>query len=306
MLRRCLEDQSRVDLESLLPLGKAVLIQTGAATLPILGLLCVIAAIAHVMQFGLLWNVGALQPRFDRLNPIKGFGKLFSKQGMVKTTIHSGKLIVVTAVGYLYLRGCAQKIIAMPMLTAGGAWMLIGKLALDLAMWLFLIMLAMGAIDFMLQRRRHTQSLRMTKQEVKEERRNMDGDPKVKGQRMRLAREITRQRIGAAVPKATVIVTNPTHFSIAIQYDQETMKAPKVIAKGADEIAFTIRHLAKAHGVPIVERAPLARALYRHVNVGQEVRPEFYEAVAEVLAYVYRLEREAKARNTPTPVALAA
>jgi flagellar biosynthetic protein FlhB len=130
----------------------------------------------------------------------------------------------------------------------------------------------------------------MTKQEVKEERRSVDGDPDVKARRFRMAREIALQRIQHAVPKADVIVTNPTHFSVALQYDQDSMRAPKVVAKGADEMAFRIRQIATASGVPMVERPPLARGLYWGVHVGQEIKPEFYEAVAEVLAYVYRLK----------------
>ena len=133
----------------------------------------------------------------------------------------------------------------------------------------------------------------MTRQEVKDERRSAEGDPEVKARRFRMAREIALQRIQHAVPKADAVVTNPTHFSIALQYDSKKMHAPRVVAKGADFLAFKIRHIAIASDVPIVERPPLARALYWGVEVGQEIAPEFYEAVAEVLAYVYRLEGRA-------------
>src|SRR5262249_16454542 len=121
----------------------------------------------------------------------------------------------------------------------------------------------------------------------------MEGDPDIKARRMRMARDIAMQRIRQAVPKADVIVTNPTHFSIALKYDSNKMRAPKVVAKGADELAFLIRELAIANAVPIVERPPLARALYWGVEVGREIAPQFYEAVAEVLAYVYRIRGKA-------------
>jgi flagellar biosynthetic protein FlhB len=133
----------------------------------------------------------------------------------------------------------------------------------------------------------------MTKQEVQDERRSMEGDPLVKGKRMQLMRQIAMQQIGRDVPNADVIVTNPTHFSVAIQYDEATMAAPRVVAKGVDFMAMRIRQVAMVHQVPIIERPPLARALYYEVEVGQQVPAEMYQAVAELLAYVYRLEREA-------------
>jgi flagellar biosynthetic protein FlhB len=129
----------------------------------------------------------------------------------------------------------------------------------------------------------------MSKQEIKEEMKRMEGDPLVKQRRSRVARQLAMQRVGQAVPKADVIVTNPTHFAVALQYDAKTMRAPKVVAKGADFMAMHIRQLAAAHGIPIIEKKELARALYANVEPGQEVPPEFYNAVAEILAYVYRI-----------------
>jgi len=148
-------------------------------------------------------------------------------------------------------------------------------------------------VDLLYQRWQHTEDLKMTKQQVKDERRSSEGDPEVKSRRFQMAREIIRQRLGAAVPEADVVVTNPTHFAAALKYDSDEMAAPRLVAKGADHLAMQIRLIAVAHGVPIVERPPLARALYRNVEVGQEVPSDLYEAVAEVLAYVYRLEGRA-------------
>lgn len=133
----------------------------------------------------------------------------------------------------------------------------------------------------------------MTKQEVKDEHKNMEGDPAVRGRRLRMMREIALQRINHAVPTADVVIANPTHFSVAIRYDADSMRAPRVVAKGADMLAMRIRQLATMNGVPIVERPPLARALYAGIEEGQEIAPEFYQAVAEILAYVYRLEAKA-------------
>ena len=133
----------------------------------------------------------------------------------------------------------------------------------------------------------------MTKQEVKDERKSAEGDPKVKQRRFRLYSQLIQQQINSSVPRADVVVTNPTHFSVALRYDSDQMRAPKVVAKGADHLAFRIRLVASAHRVPIVERPPLARALYFNAEVGQEIPASFYKAVAEILAYVYRLNGRA-------------
>jgi flagellar biosynthesis protein FlhB len=163
------------------------------------------------------------------------------------------------------------------------------ELVYALGLKLAVILLVLAIIDYAFQRWKREADLKMSKQELKEELKRMDGDPLVKQRRARVARQLAMQRIAAAVPKADVIVTNPTHFAVALQYESGDMRAPKVVAKGADYMAMRIRQLAAVHGVPIVERKALARALYAGVEVGQEIPPEHYTAVAEILAYVYRL-----------------
>jgi len=164
---------------------------------------------------------------------------------------------------------------------------------LILALWLAVILLLIGIIDWLYQRWQHKEDLKMTKQQVKDERRSMEGDPQVKGRRLRMMRDILVQQIQANVPVADVVVTNPTHFAVALRYDTETMRAPRVVAKGGDYMAQRIRLVAASAGVPIIERPPLARGLYFGTEVGQEISPVYYEAVAEILAYVYRLDNEA-------------
>jgi len=160
----------------------------------------------------------------------------------------------------------------------------------ELMVWMLVALLIIGFADLKYQKWQHRHDNKMTKQEVKEEQKSMDGDPEMKQRRSRVAREIAMQRVQQDVPSADVVVTNPTHFSVALKYDSNTMAAPEVIAKGADYVALRIREVARVHGVPVIERPPLARALYRGVEVGQAVSPEHYEAVAEVLAYVYRID----------------
>ena len=162
------------------------------------------------------------------------------------------------------------------------------ELVYALALKLAIVLLVMALIDWAFQKWRHTRDLRMSKQEIKEELKRMEGDPLIKQRRARVARQLALQRVSSAVPKADVIVTNPTHYAVALRYDK-TMTSPRVVAKGADFLALRIRQIAIANGVPLVERKALAQALYKSVEVGQEVPPQFFTAVAEILAYVYRL-----------------
>ncbi|MEC9374435.1 MAG: EscU/YscU/HrcU family type III secretion system export apparatus switch protein, partial [Planctomycetota bacterium] len=171
-----------------------------------------------------------------------------------------------------------------------GALVESARIMMDLIIWTLLALILIGVIDRAYQKWQHTKDLRMTKQEVKEERKSTEGDLAMKARRLRFGRELIRQQIAANVPKADVVVTNPTHFAVALKYDSDSMRAPRVIAKGADQLAIQIRLVAVRHSIPIVERPPLARALYHNVEVGREIPADLYEAVAELLAYVYRLE----------------
>lgn len=263
---------------------------TGLLLLPAILIMFVIAFGANVMQVGLLVSGESITPKLDKLDPIKGFGRVFAIKNVIKTLLGLVKMSAVTAVAVTVTMQEWPKVVALTTLEAQLIWPAIAGILTRLLIWLLLILLVVGVLDYAYQRWTHTRDLRMTKQQIKDEQRSMDGDPEIKGRRLRLARQIAMQRVNQTVPKADVIVTNPTHFSVALKYDPKTMAAPKVIAKGADEMAFRIREVAAAHRVPIVERPPLARALYAGVPVGKQVSPEHYEAVAEILAYVYRLE----------------
>ncbi len=168
-----------------------------------------------------------------------------------------------------------------------------GEVVFEVALRMALVLLVLGLIDYAYQRWRLEQSLRMTRQEVRDELKRMEGDPLIKQRRRQLQQQLAVQRINLDVPKADVVVTNPTEYAVALRYDEVTMQAPRVLAKGRDYLALRIRQVAEQHGVPIVQRPPLARALYATVEVGQEIPPQFYRAVAEVLAYVYRITGKA-------------
>lgn len=257
---------------------------------PVALIMLLVAYIAQIIQVGFLFTLQPLEPKLSRLNVIAGMKKFFSKRSLVKLFLDLGKLALIGGVVILCVVLRWEKLIAVSILPLWPAIIEVVKSFVIVALWVLLVLFILGVLDYIYQRHQHTEDLKMTKHEVKDERKSTDGDPEMKGRRMRMARQIAMQRLQTDVPKADVIVTNPTHFSVALKYDSKTMGAPRVVAKGGDYLALKIRYIAAAHGVPIIERPPLARALYRSVEVGQEVHAEHYEAVAEVLAYVYRLE----------------
>ncbi len=260
---------------------------------PLMLLMLVAAYLAQLVQVGFFLSPKPLEPNLDRLNVVKGFGRLFSRRSLVKGALDVVKLALV-AVTTLVATSVEWPAIAalagLPLIEGAiEAALIVGRVTA----WVLVVLVLLGLVDFAYQRWQHTQDLKMTKHEVKDERKSLEGDPEMKARRMRAARQVAMQRLQADVPKADVIVTNPTHYAVAMRYDRDTMGAPRVVAKGADMLAIRIRQIAVFNGVPIVERPPLARALYAELKVGQEIREAHYQAVAEVLAYVYRLEGRA-------------
>jgi flagellar biosynthetic protein FlhB len=251
------------------------------------------AFLAQFGQIGWIVSTKAAQPTLRKLNPIQGLRRIFGLSGAVKSALDTVKVGVVIVVAILTMLQHGQQILVLPYLSSLQALDRVGAMMFDLALRVLAVLLALGLLDYLYQRWKHFNDLRMTKQQVKDELKQSEGDPDVKRRRIRMQRQIAMQRISAAVPKADVVVTNPEHISVAIQYDQARMRAPKVVAKGADYLAIRIRQIAVQHGIPIIERKPLARALYKEVAVNQEIPPAFYKAVAEVLAYVYRLNAAA-------------
>lgn len=247
------------------------------------------AYLSNFMQVGWLFAPKAARPTFRKLNPLSGIKRILGLSGLVKSSLDVVKVAIVIVIAALTIAAYADRIIVLPYLSALQSAREVAIMMLDLALRIIGFLLLLGVIDFAYQRWKHNRDLRMTKQQVKDELKQSEGDPEVKRRRIRMQRQIALQRINAAVPKADVVVTNPEHVAVAIQYDAARMNAPKVVAKGADYLAMRIRLIAVQHGIPIVERPPLARALYKEVAVNQEVPPAFYKAVAEILAYVYRL-----------------
>ena len=268
-------------------------VRAGLILVPAMLVMFLVAGVSQLVQVG--WHITpeALAPKLEKLNPVSGFKRVFGPKGVVKLVMDLAKLVVVVVVVVVVVSRWVPALGALPLMDLQAATLLSVRALAELAIWMLAVLLVIGFADLKYQKWQHQSDNKMTKQEVKEEQKSMDGDPDIRQRRARVAREIAMQRVQQDVPGADVVVTNPTHFSVALKYDQQTMAAPKVVAKGADFVALKIREVARTHGVPVVERAPLARALFRGVEVGQAISPEHYEAVAEVLAYVYRLDGRA-------------
>ncbi|MBV8779966.1 MAG: flagellar biosynthesis protein FlhB [Phycisphaerae bacterium] len=254
--------------------------------------------VCNLAQVGLFFDTRRLTPNLAALNPTRGLGRLFGAHsgGFVRLLMSLAKTALVAMVGYSAVHSKLPLIMSAQQLGFYQAFTLGCSLIYQIIIRIGVLLLVLAIVDYIYQRFRVEKTLRMTKQEVKEEMRRMEGDPKMKQRRRQVALQRIIQRIKKDVPTADVVVTNPTHFAVALQYDSKAMHAPRVVAKGQDLIAMRIREIAVANGVPILERKPLARALYKMCNVGQEIPEEFYSTVAEILAYVYELSGKMKKR----------
>ncbi|MBE5826782.1 MAG: flagellar biosynthesis protein FlhB [Butyrivibrio sp.] len=250
----------------------------------------IIAFVSDLVQVGFKPTSKPLQPKLSKLNPISGMKKIFSARKIFELGKSILKLVVMAAVIYSFFSGRTESIYLLYDIPLKQAIGLMGSLIIDLGIRLAAAYLIIAAIDLIYQRRKFHKDMMMTKQEVKDEFKNSEGDPAVKGAQKRRMMEASRRRMMQQLPEADVVITNPTHFAVAIKYDADENDAPVVVAKGADYLAQKIKEIARENDVEIVENKPLARMLYTNVEVGELVPPELYKAVAEVLAYVYHLK----------------
>lgn len=240
------------------------------------------------------WKVSSkpLMPKFDKLNPIKGFKKIFNKDKIFELVKSIVKIFVVFYMVYNELQGDINFLGELYAISLKEAISLIGSLVLNLGLKISFLYVVIGLVDYIYQIRKFKKEMRMTKQELKDEYKQTEGDPKIKGRIRQKMQEISNKRMMKQLPEADVVITNPTHLAVAIKYDKSADGAPVVIAKGADHLAAKIREVARENKIEIVENKPLARMLYFNVEIGQEVPRELYQMVAEVLAYVYRLKNQ--------------
>ncbi|MEW5904127.1 MAG: flagellar biosynthesis protein FlhB [Pseudomonadota bacterium] len=262
--------------------------------LPFLGLLLIVALGSPMLMSGWLFSPKALQPKFDKLNPLSGIKRMFSAQSLVELVKALGKALLVGGIGAWVVWGNRDEVMqlvsepavrSIPHLN-NMVWLSFASIMAGL---LFIVL-----IDVPFQLYEHNKKLKMTKEEVRQENKETEGDPQVKGRIRSMQREIARRRMMAEIPKADVVVTNPTHYSVALKYSEDKMRAPIVVAKGSHLLAAKIKEIARENNVPILEAPPLARALHKHCELGAPIPEALYTAVAEVLAYVYQLRRYKK------------
>lgn len=257
---------------------------------PLLGLLVLAAITAPMALGGWLFSTKSLAPNFGRLNPAKGLGRMFSTQGLVELIKAIAKTLLVGSVAYWAIARDRDVVKGLMTQSPRVALPHVGEMIVVCCAFIVMSLLLVAAIDIPFQLWQHYKKLRMTKEEVRQENKENEGDPHVKAHIRQLQRQAARRRMMQDVPKADVIVTNPTHFAVALEY-KDNMRAPRVLAKGTDLVAKRIREMGEEHRIPILEAPPLARALHKHVEIGHEIPATLYTAVAEVLAWVFQLRR---------------
>jgi flagellar biosynthesis protein FlhB len=258
-------------------------------TAPFLLLFVAAAILINIAQVGVMVAPEALAPKLNRLNPIEGFQRLFSLRGLARLVGSLAKMLVVVAVAGLFISGALPLLLELTGAQPPDLLRVVHGHLVRLAFQLALALFALALLDFGFQKWKHEQDLQMTKQEIREELKTMEGDPQIRHRRREAHRKLTQARELQQVKAADVVVTNPTHIAVALKYDPQTMPAPTVVAKGMGVIAEQIRLLAAQHAVPIIERKELARELYRTVKVGSPIPVELYQVFVQIMAYVYRI-----------------
>ncbi len=258
--------------------------------LPLLGALFLAALAANFMQVGFLFSFGPIEPKLSKLSFIKGLKKLFSLRSFVELIKSILKLIIIGLVAYFVIAGQINHALTLQSADVAHIFVFILKVFFKIFIWVLLIMGALAALDYAFQKWLSEKDLKMTKQEVKEEAKQTEGDPQLKSKIRNIQYQTAKKRMMKEIPKADVVITNPTHLALALKYDPISMKAPKVVAKGAGSIAERIKKMAAMHNIPVVENRKLAQNLYKVVDVGEEIPSDMYKAVAELLAYIFKLK----------------
>ncbi|SNR76620.1 flagellar biosynthesis protein FlhB [Desulfurobacterium atlanticum] len=264
--------------------GKIFLLLSLSVMLPLL----VVGIASNVAQFGFLFSTKALQPKLDMINPVKGLGRLFSLKTLFETFKNVLKLTVAIIVAYYTVKPIFPSIFSMFTFSINQQIYFMMKYMLILILAFGIFSIPIAGIDFFYRRYEYEENLKMSKEEVKEEHKQQEGHPVIKSEIRKRQREVAMRRMMAEVPKADVVITNPEHYAVALKYERGKMEAPKVVAKGVDDIALKIKEIAREHDVPIVEDPPLARTLYESCDIGDFIPEELYVAVARILAKIYR------------------
>ncbi len=282
---------SNANNNSLPEFASGVVVSFFMIMLPILAGLVLVSLIVNLAQTKLLFSFEAVVPKLSKLNPLSGLKRMFSMRAIVELGKSMFKVTVCGFIGYLVIVNNYSNLLALQNSSLETSLVTIAVVAMQLGLTIGVALIAMAIIDYIYQRQQFESSIKMSKEEVKQEFKQQEGDPQIKGRIRQLQRILSSRRMMQSVPKADVVVTNPIHLAIALKYDPLKDSAPIVVAKGERLLAERIKELAKENGVPILENKPLAQALYKMVEIGDEIPPSLYQAVAEVLAFIYQLRR---------------
>ena len=256
--------------------------------LPFMAFGFVVTLLVSIVQVGWKVSTKPMKPELSKLNPLNGFKRIFSKDSLFELVKSILKIVIIIYIAYTSIKDNANDLFALYDLGLNQAVALVGTLIINTGIKISIVYLVIGLADFIYQKHKFNEDMKMTKQEVKDEYKNTEGDPQIKGRQRRKMQEVSQKRMMQDVPKADVVITNPTHFAVALKYEAKVSSAPVVLAKGEDYLAQKIKEVARENKIEIVENKPLARMLYHNVDVGAEIPPELYQAVAEVLAAVYK------------------
>jgi flagellar biosynthetic protein FlhB len=261
---------------------------------PLFAVAAVIGITGNFVQIGFLVSGEPLRPKLSKINPIEGFKRIFSLRSLVDFVKTVLKLLIIGVIAFFTLWGEKEQLIKLSRVPVEDLFTYAARLTGELGLKIGAGLVALAVLDYLYQKYEHEKNLRMSKQEIRDELKRNEGDPLIKGKIRERQRRMALSRMMQEVPKADVIITNPTHFAVALQYDGATMEAPKVIAKGQDYVALKIKEIAREHGIVTMENKPLARALYERTEIGDLIPADLFQAVAEVLAYVYQLKGRTK------------
>lgn len=289
-------DMSNIDLSSA-NAGTLLIdsvVQYGLLVFPFMIIAVMLGYLVNVVQTGFLFTTEPLKPDFKKLNPIEGFKNIVSTKSMFTLVKNLLKLILVFYIAYSNLMESAKQILNSGNIGTDKLFFFLMDFVKELSMDIVFIMIGLGILDFVMQKRDYKKNLRMSMQEIKDEYKEMEGSPQIKSARQAKQREMAMGRMMADIPSSTVVVTNPTHIAVVLRYDTDVDQAPIVTAKGADRVAERIKEVAKEHGIPIMENKPLARSMYKDVEIGEYIPADLYKAIAEILALVYEMNKKKK------------
>ncbi|KAA0547922.1 flagellar biosynthesis protein FlhB [Bacillus sp. BGMRC 2118] len=294
ILVRSFEDFMHIELteKNVFTLLHTLLPELAMILAPIMLVAMVGGLIANYMQVGFLFSTESIQFKLDKIDPIKGAKRIFSMRAIVELLKSTLKISLVGLVTFIVLWGDWDGIMRLSQTDLEESLLFLAKLVMKMGFAATITLLLLAVFDYAYQKFDFEKNIRMSKQDIKDEYKNTEGDPFIKGKIKQKQREMAMSRMMQDIPKADVIITNPTHYAVALKYDEEKMDTPYVVGSGVDYIALKIRSIANNHDIPTIENRPLARALYEQTEIGDAIPEEFFKAVAEILAYVYRLKHK--------------